>query len=401
MRAIRWRRWLAFGSGWWLLSTASQAPARAEEPTLEETVVVYSPHGVDLLGAMEKRFEQAYPNVDVQWLDMGSQEVLDRIRSEKTNPQGDVWWGAPSPMFMNAAEEGLLEPYRPTWADRVPDAYKDPEDRWYGTFKTPEVIVYNRQKVKPEEAPQDWDDLLDPKWKDRIILREPLASGTMRAIFGAMIWRFYPDTQSPEGGYDWLRKLDANTKEYAANPTLMQQKLARGEGLVTVYNLPDTVLQVETKGYPFGYVIPKSGTPVVTDGIALLKGAKHPHAAKAYYEFVTSVESLVSLAPKPHYRMPVRTDIPKDQLPDWITQTEIREMPLDWRVFAEKSDEWMRYWDENIKGRGRPEMAPPRGAEEGTQAEPQEAPRSGAKWIVVALILVVGLAFVGWILKRK
>ena len=47
--------------------------------------------------------------MDVRWLDMGSQDVLDRVRSEKENPQADVWWGAPSTLFQQAEKEGLLQ----------------------------------------------------------------------------------------------------------------------------------------------------------------------------------------------------------------------------------------------------------------------------------------------------
>src|SRR6185503_19118102 len=56
-------------------------------------LVIYSPHGRDLLTLFEHRFEAAHPDVDVRWLDMGSQEVYDRIRSERANPQADVWFG--------------------------------------------------------------------------------------------------------------------------------------------------------------------------------------------------------------------------------------------------------------------------------------------------------------------
>lgn len=318
----------------------------------EKIVIVYSPHGEDILAQFEELFEKEHPDIDVQYFDMGSQEVLDRIRSERENPQSDIWWGAPSTMFMNAAKDGLMQPYRPKWADAVDKAYRDPNHLWYGTFLTPEVIGYNNQRLKESEVPKDWDELLQPKWKDKIIIRHPLASGTMRAIFSAMIWRFYKDSGDPTQGYDWLLKLDANTKEYAASPTMMQQKLARGEGLLTVWNMPDMVFQAEKKGYPFGYVIPESGTPIVTDGIAMIANCKHPEQAKLYYEFVNTKESLLILA-KEHYRIPARNDIPRDSLPKWITETEIKPMDVNWEVFAEKSGEWMKYWDQNIMGRGR------------------------------------------------
>src|SRR5690606_42033451 len=100
----------------------------------------------------------------------------------------------------------------------------------------------------------------------------------MRTIYSAMIYRTYKDTRDPKEGYEWLRKLDANTKEYTANPEMMYSKVAKGEGLLTVWNMPDTVMLKETKGYPFDFVIPKSGTPVLTEGIALVKGSKHPKA---------------------------------------------------------------------------------------------------------------------------
>ena len=89
-------------------------------------LTVYSPHGKELLEYYEKGFEKAHPDVDVQWVDMGSQEVLDRLRAEKANPQADVWFGAPAEIFERAASEGLLEPYTPTWAGAVPAEARDP-----------------------------------------------------------------------------------------------------------------------------------------------------------------------------------------------------------------------------------------------------------------------------------
>ncbi|HET7274736.1 MAG TPA: hypothetical protein VFI91_06125, partial [Longimicrobiaceae bacterium] len=94
-------------------------------------LIVYSPHGPDMLEAFELRFEALHPTVDVQWLDMGSQEVLDRLRSEQANPQADIWWGAPAPLFQTAAEAGLLEPYAPSWAGEVTE-YADSLHRYHG-----------------------------------------------------------------------------------------------------------------------------------------------------------------------------------------------------------------------------------------------------------------------------
>lgn len=332
------------------ISQFSVSCSNSEKATAE--IVVYSPHGKELLNDFSSRFEAENPGVKVHWLDMGSQDVLDRIRSEKTNPQADLWWGAPSSFFMNAAEEGLLQAYKPSWASAIDSSQHGPDDRWYGTFLTPEVIAFNSQILTRETAPQDWDDLLLPKWENKIAIRNPLASGTMRAIYSAIIWRFFKESNSPEDGYNWLRRLDANTKIYPANPTLMYLAIARREAQITLWNMPDIELQKQQYDYPFEYIIPASGTPVLVEGLAIVANCKQPEWAKKFYEFITTRESFAIQAKK-YYRIPARKDIDKEALPSWITANPIKQMDIDWQVFSKKSKGWMKYWDENIKGRGK------------------------------------------------
>jgi iron(III) transport system substrate-binding protein len=313
-------------------------------------LIVYSPHGKDLLEYYELEFEKANPKIDVQWVDMGSQEVLDRLRAEAVNPQADVWFGAPSETFHRAAVEGLLAPFTPSWAGAVDAAAKDAENRWYGTYLTPEVIAYNSDALTRDSAPQDWEDVLEKKWRNKLLIRDPGASGGMRAIFGAIISRSIQETGSPEQGYNWLRRLDSNTKEYVLNPTMLYQKLGRQEGLISLWNMPDIVLQKSRNNIPLEYIFPRSGTPLLVDAIALVKGGKHPEQAKLYYEFVTSTEAMVAAAEK-FSRIPARTDIDAARLPDWVRTTlaELKPMPLDSRLLAEKLDEWMTYWDSYIR----------------------------------------------------
>ncbi|EGK11085.1 iron ABC superfamily ATP binding cassette transporter substrate-binding protein [Desmospora sp. 8437] len=343
--SLIWATMLAVGLTTGCMASTSDGDS-ADKDGLEEKVVIYSPHGKDILQDFEKQFEKKHPHVDVEWLDIGSQEILDRVRSEKANPQADLWWGAPSVMFEQAREEGLLQPYQPGYADALPKEFRAADWSWTGTSQTPEVIMYNTREIPKGEVPRDWDDLLDPKWKDRIIIRYPLASGTMRTIYSAMIYRDYKESNRPEKGYEWLKKLDANTKEYSANPEMMYSKVARGEGALTIWNMPDTVMLKETKNYPFDFVIPESGTPVLTEGIALVKGGKHPEAAKAFYEFVNSEQAMKHLA-ETYYRIPTREDI--QGLPAWIADTRIQSMDLDWKLLQEKENEWMDHWDQKIK----------------------------------------------------
>jgi iron(III) transport system substrate-binding protein len=317
-------------------------------------LIVYSPHGKDLLTEFEKRFEADHPAVDVQWLDMGSQSVLDRIRSEKANPQADVWWGAPAPLFETASAEALLEKYVPQWASALPDYARAADGSWHGTYITPEVIAYNTEAVKGADIPKDWDDVLDPKWKGKVLIRDPLESGTMRTIFGMIIYRSIRTTGDTAAGFEWLRKLDAQTKEYVLNPTLLYQKLARQEGLVTLWDMPDIEELKARAAFPLDYVLPSSGTPLPVDAIAIVKGSKNMETARAFVDYVGG-DAGILLAARQFVRLPARTDIPADSLPEGLKQSRAKIVaePMDWKMIQEKTPEWMRYWDEHIRGRSR------------------------------------------------
>jgi iron(III) transport system substrate-binding protein len=318
-----------------------------------QELVVYTPHGRDLLEYYGARFEESNPGVQVQWLDMGSQEVLDRLRSERANPQADVWWGAPAEIFEQGAEEGLLEPFRPSWAEALPLERRDSEDRWFATYLTPEVIAYNSEALARDEAPQEWDDVLAPRWRGQVLIREPLASGTMRAIFASIIAREAAEAGDEAAGFEWLLRLDAQTKEYVLNPTLLYQKLARQEGLVTLWAMPDIETLKATTDYPIDYVIPASGTPIVVDGIGVVAGAPNGELARAFVEYVGGMEAIVTAAER-FFRIPARGDVDPGALPEWLRTAlpGIRPMEVDPDVVSEKTQEWMRYWDSNIRRRG-------------------------------------------------
>src|SRR6185312_2907750 len=111
-------------------------------------LLIYTPHGQDLLRDFIARYQAEHKDVEVQFLDMGAREILERVRAERNRPQADLWWGAAHTTFQTGAEENLLAPYRPSWAASVPESSRDASDRWYGTYETPQVIAYNSEAVK-------------------------------------------------------------------------------------------------------------------------------------------------------------------------------------------------------------------------------------------------------------
>ncbi len=313
-------------------------------------LVIYSPHGSEMLGDCERMFELEHPKVDVRWFPMGAELGIERLRAEAANPQADLWWGGPAVIFDQAERESLLAVYRPSWHEHAPPGSYSEAGYWYATFQTVKVIGYNDEVLTAEQAPQDWDDLLDPIWRDKVIIRSPMESGTMKSIFAAMIYRRYAQSRTPEPGYDWLRQLDANTKAYAASPATLMMMIGRREGLVTMWDLTDILLQRRERNVPIGYVVPASGAVVLNEGMAVVRGASQKALAEEFYEFVTAKEELVRQAGR-FFRIPARADIDPADSPEWLRSIDVTPMPVDQSVISDRREEWMRHWEQRIKGR--------------------------------------------------
>lgn len=307
-----------------------------------DVVVVYSPHGAEMLGDYEVLFESAYPGVDVQLLDMGSKDVYSRIRAEKNRPQCDVWWGAPSTMFMQAAEEGLLASYEPTWCSAVDDQFKDAQGLWHATYRSPLAILFNNRQYTAEDMPTTWDGLLEAQWQGKIALRKPLESGTMRTFIGSMIAR----AENEDAGIGWLKQFHGATDEYLGTPSLLFDHIKKSPEHISVWLMPDIVMQAVRNGYPFDYQVPEN-TPVLTDAIAIVAGAPHREWAEKFYDFVTTEEALLHQA-EAYAKLPARSDIDPGKLPPKLVTQRIVPMPINWTDFAANEKAWCDRWKAEV-----------------------------------------------------
>ena len=93
------------------------------------------------------------------------------------------------------------------------------------------------------DAPQDWDEVLEPRWHDQVLIRDPVASGTMRAIWGLILVRSLRETGDTARGDGVAPPARRQTKAYTLNPAILDARLARAEGLVTLWDLPDILDQ--------------------------------------------------------------------------------------------------------------------------------------------------------------
>lgn len=295
-------------------------------------------------------FEKAKP----EWagkatmLTLGAQEALERVRAEKSNPQGDLWWGGTRQQLSQGASDGVLAAAPQAVIDAIPADYRDKDGLWIGEMLLAELFMINTEMISGTEIPADWDDLLDPRFKDKIIIRDVEASGTMRAIYCAMIDRLYDQGGSAQAGYDWLKKLDGNTRTYAANPTDMYQRISRQEGAISLWNLQDIMLQKNGDFTMFDAVVPASGAPMLVDGLAKIANGPGGAGADAFITYLMSAEVQTKLAEE-RFQIPT---IDLENEPAWLGALGLKEMKVDWNRIAENEKEWIGHWAGNIKGKG-------------------------------------------------
>lgn len=314
-----------------------------------ESLTIYAARPKNINQGVIEDFERAHPEYagKVRVLNIGSQEVLERIRAESRSPQADIWWGGTSQQFEQAVDANLLTKAPGDVAKRVPEKYRGSGERWLGEVRMAQVIAYNSDMMSAKDAPKDWDDLISPKNKGKILIRDVAPSGTMRSVYSAMIGRWYDKGQGTGPGYRWLRNLDANTKEYTASPTDLYLRIQRQEAPVTIWNLQDVLVQ-RGKGVPFTPVVPASGAPMLVDGVGKVKGGPNSKAANTFMRFLFQEKTQQRLANE-QFQLPT---IPLSNEPKWLTELDLKEMKVDWPQVARHENEWITHWSEQIKGRG-------------------------------------------------
>jgi len=313
----------------------------------EKRVVVYSTHGETMLALVADEFEKE-TGIKVDYINLKG-ELADRVRAEKANPQSDVMYGAPSSVFIELKSEDLFAPYFTSWADSINPLFKDAEGYWIGTIQTPVVLFYNRDMIPKDEAPTDWSDLADPKYQDMLVFRNALSSSA-RATYSSLLQQ-YEKKGELEKGWHFLKAVDANTKRYFGSGSLQFQSIGRKEAAISFSVLSSIVDNINKNGLPLEIINAKSGSPVITDGIALIKGARHPKAAKAFIDFAGSVR-IQSLLANEFSRLPTHPEaIAKS--PKWMSEIEFNIMDVDWGALSKSQSGWMQKWDSEVKDSGK------------------------------------------------
>jgi iron(III) transport system substrate-binding protein len=269
---------------------AAPPPAEAITPALIEAAKkegkcsFYTAMDLQFAEKLGKDFEAKFPGIAVRVERSGAERVFTRIGQEYSSKvyAVDVVNTADASHCIVWKRDGLLAAYMPEdIAQHYAKEFYDAD----GLFATTRILVspiaYNTKLIKPEDAPRSFADLLDPKWKGKIVKAHPAYSGTiMNATFQI----------ARDLGWDYLEKLAQQRVLQVQSATDTPKKIELGERAVMADGAGYLVIRAKEMGKPVEIVYPAEGTPLAGGPSAVFKAAPNPNAARLFYNWMHSRE---------------------------------------------------------------------------------------------------------------
>lgn len=270
-------------------AATSEGESTAPQSTSSEklTLTVYGSCAEEQVAAVCKAFE-ASSGIKTSFVRMGTGEVYARIKEEKDHPQAGVWFGGPNDSYIQAADEGLLEPYEAQNASNLLDPkFRDSDGNWYGIYTSNMAFICNKELLEEKglAIPTSWEDLLDPAYHNCIAYANPNASGVGYNVLSTLM-----QLMGEEDAKNYMKALDANIKQYPKSGGGPVRLVATGELEIAVGILGDGITQQKAGYDNIVMTYPSEGTGYEIGGVAIIKGNSQMEAAKQFIEFTLTPE---------------------------------------------------------------------------------------------------------------
>jgi iron(III) transport system substrate-binding protein len=259
-------------------------PALIAAATKESQLTWYTSADLQLAEKVGKTFEQKFTGIRVRVERAGGERIFSRVAQEYASGLhvADAVSTGDAAQFLAWKRQGLLAPYVPEDVARhIPAEHRDP-DGLYATVRSSLcVMAYNTDLVKREDAPKSFADLLEPKWKGKIVKAHPSYSGTIMTSTYQMV---------RELGWAYLERLAQQQVLQIQSATDTPKKIVLGERLVMADGNESNVLLLKESGKPIEVVYATEGSPSIVQPSAIFVSAPHPNAARLFQNYLFSVE---------------------------------------------------------------------------------------------------------------
>jgi iron(III) transport system substrate-binding protein len=263
------------------LSKSERRARLIEFAKKEARLVFYGSLGVDASGPMLEKFRQAHPYISIGHYRASAVGVHNRVVNEARGGKHevDVIELSAGPVS-DLIKSGLVDAYRSPESEAMRPEFVDPRHVWNTYHYLVVGLAYNKTRIKENEVPKTYDDLLHPRWKGgRMSLDRDNGD-----VFGT-----FTDLWGEKKGLDYFRRLAKQEVIIRSGHTLQVQLLAAGETELVPWSHAQRPLMMAERGAPLGvYFI----EPVLSKAQVLLlsKRSQHPHAAALFIDWVLSEE---------------------------------------------------------------------------------------------------------------
>jgi iron(III) transport system substrate-binding protein len=260
-------------------------PALIEAAKKEGKVVYYTSVDLPVAEKLAKAFEAKYPGIAVRVERTGAERVFQRIGQEYSSNihAVDVVNSSDAAHFIVWKDQGILLPYVPEdVAKFYPAEHKDVDGQFASWRVWLSIIGYNGDLVKAEDAPKSFADLLDPKWKGKIVKAHPGYSGTIMTATYQM---------QRDLGWSFFEKLAQQNIMQVQSSADPPKKLALGERSVMADGNEYNIFMLKESGRNIQPVYATEGSPLIIGPNGIFKDSPSPNAAKLFQQFCFSPEA--------------------------------------------------------------------------------------------------------------
>src|SRR6266498_18052 len=261
-------------------SEKTRSETLEKEARKEGELVWYAAMASDRAGELIKVFESKYPFLKVRFQPGGATRQMEQLMVEHRTKKHRADIINTRRSFVGVmAKAGAIARYRTPLRSALRDGFIDKEGLVNGIYAQPRVFLFNTKMVGRDKAPQSFDDLLDPRWKDK------LGMDTTDYDWLASLIDFYGRSKALE----YASKLAKQKLNMRRGPTLLAQLAVAGEFPVVIDAFPEEIMQMKNARAPADFVFSEPFVPVKTPTtVSISSGAPHPHAAALFVDFLLS-----------------------------------------------------------------------------------------------------------------
>ncbi len=305
-------------------------------------MTLYTDMEPELLNRYSRDLSEKFPDLDIKWVRESGGPITARLLAEKDNPQADMIFGLALTGVLAVDGQGGLEPCSPDGLDSLNPLMRDSRDNpvWFGMQVVAGAIAINIPEMKAMglAAPRSWEDLTKPEYKGRIIMPNPVSSGT--AYLHVTGWL---QNMGAEKAWAFMEALHKNVSMYVHSGSKPAQMAAMGETPVGV-TVDAYIAPYRKKNAPVESIVPEGGVGWDILASAVVKGCKHPEEAKRLMEYAISMDS-ARIGLEFDY-LPVRPELDDER----TAMLRSRLLPVDLPRAAAERDQVLAEWRSRFGG---------------------------------------------------